>query len=113
MESDIETIIGDKNKIRMILALYRKGPMKKTALYEYASNNSNNARKIDDLADSYIVSLDYNRFDNNSTIVRLTPLGDQVARKLQDIEALMSGESPEPENNGDGTSAEIRDPAKP
>jgi len=92
VQDEIGDILGDKNKIRMIMALYDKGAMKKTDLYEYASRNSLNPRKLDEMEKANLISQNYDRFQNNMTTVSLTDLGRDVARKLRDIEGLMSGE---------------------
>lgn len=76
----------------MILALYDFGPMKKTDLYSRVKSGNLNARKLDELEMSGIVSMTTDRFQNNITIVELTEVGRAIAAKLADIKHIMSGE---------------------
>jgi len=75
----------------MILALYKKGPMKKTELYAEIPSSNLNSQKLNDLANVGLVTLNSNRFDNNSTVVELTKLGSTVAINLITVENLMIG----------------------
>ncbi len=92
MESDLGSCLGDKIKINMILALHSSGPLKKTELYSKAGRSNINARKLDELEMSGIVSMTTDRFQNNITIVELTEVGRAIAAKLADIKHIMSGE---------------------
>lgn len=91
MNLEIGSIIGDRNKIDMIIALFSKGSMKKTDLYAFTTNNNLNSRKLDELEKDGIVIQTLDRFRNNMTTVSLTDLGREVARRLKEIEGLMSG----------------------
>lgn len=91
MNLEIGSIIGDRNKIDMIIALFSKGSMKKTDLYAFTTNNNLNSRKLDELEKDGIVTQTLDRFRNNMTTVSLTDLGREVARRLKEIEGLMSG----------------------
>lgn len=93
MTGTLGDIFGDKNKIDMVLALLSKGSLKKTDLYSYTTYNNLNPRKLDELEQDGIVTQTVDRFQNNMTTVALTDLGREVARKLQEIEGLMSGET--------------------
>lgn len=101
VECDIGDILGDKNKIRMLVILMEKGPLKKTELYHFCSNNALNARKLDELSSVGLVILDVDRFQNNQTTVSLTSMGISVAKKLVAIRDIISGEVPvtEPTTN--------------
>lgn len=90
VNGDVGEIIGDKTKIRMILALYRKGELKKTELYSFVTKNSLNPRKLSELESAGLISLKYNRFNNNTTVAKLTYLGQAVAVKLIAIENLIN-----------------------
>lgn len=89
--NDIGDIIGDKTKIRMILALYRNGEMKKTKLYSFVSKNSLNPRKLEELESAELVVLKHDRFDNNSTTVNLTIKGQAAALILLKLDDLLLG----------------------
>lgn len=90
MEGDLGSYLGDKIKINMILAL-QSGPLKKTELYSKAGRSNINSRKLDELEKDGIVTQTLDRFRNNMTTVSLTDLGREVARRLKEIEGLMSG----------------------
>ena len=92
METDLVNTLGDKIKINMILALYSFGALKKTELYIRAGRSNINARKLDELEQVGVVTMTTDRFQNNLTIVELTDLGRAIARKLTDINLIMSGE---------------------
>lgn len=111
VKCDIGDILGDKNKIRMLVILLEKGPLKKTVLYNYCTNNALNARKLDELSAIGLVSLAVDRFQNNQTIVSLTPMGVSVAKKLIDIVDIISGTySGEDSPTNHGTPSEVLDP---
>ncbi|MFA7034242.1 MAG: hypothetical protein WC166_06275 [Bacteroidales bacterium] len=95
VNGDVGEIIGDKTKIRMILALYRKGELKKTELYSFVTKNSLNPRKLSELESAGLISLKYNRFDNNTTVAKLTDLGQTVAVELTAIENLINRKDPD------------------
>ncbi|MDD4222780.1 MAG: hypothetical protein PHF83_06595 [Candidatus Methanomethylophilus sp.] len=80
----------------MILALYRKGELKKTELYSFVTKNSLNPRKLSELENAGLISLKYSRFDNNTTVAKLTDLGQAVAVKLISIENLINGKDTDP-----------------
>ncbi len=84
----------------MILALYKKGPMKKTELYAEIPSSNLNSQKLNDLANVGLVTLNSNRFDNNSTVVELTKLGSTVAINLIAVENLMTGKDSDPVAQG-------------
>jgi len=89
--SELDKIV-DNNKIRMIFVLYEFGSMKKTDLYAQVKSGNLNARKLDELEQVGVVTMTTDRFQNNLTIVELTDLGRAIARKLTDINLIMSGE---------------------
>lgn len=104
--SDVASILGDKIKIRMLVALLKSGPMLKTVLYDNSGHNALNARKLVELEDAGIISMEVNRFQNNQTTVSLTPIGISVAKKLVEIDHIISGEVPvtEPTTNHSASS---------
>ncbi|HKM13680.1 MAG TPA: hypothetical protein VJY42_02000 [Candidatus Methanomethylophilaceae archaeon] len=91
MDTEISRIIGDRNKIDMILGLYHTGPSNKTVVYSFTTNNNLNARKLDELENDGIILMTQNKFDNNKTVVELTTLGTKVVTKLIEIEGIISG----------------------
>ncbi|WP_157844358.1 hypothetical protein [Candidatus Methanomethylophilus sp. 1R26] len=48
--------------------------------------------------------LDQRRFENNTTYVELTARGREVAKKLVEIEGILSDDPPEPEDSYDSSS---------
>lgn len=92
MDSKISQNIGDKNKIDMILGLYHAGPSNKSVVYSYTKQSNLNPRKLDELESCGIINMTVNRFENNKTTVELTELGMRVARKLIEIDGIISGE---------------------
>ncbi len=92
MKQEIGLIIGDRNKIDMILGLFQSGSSKKTDVYAFTTNNNLNARKLDELERVGIIAMVHDRFDNNRTIVDLTSEGRAIASKLIEIEGILSGE---------------------
>ena len=92
MKTRIGDIIGDRNKMDMIIGLYHAGPLKKTAVYAFTTNNNLNARKLDELEENRLIVMSRDPFDNNKTTVTLTLEGRAVARKLLEIEGILSGE---------------------
>lgn len=91
MDCTIADVLGDSNKIRMLMALRTHGSLKKTELYRYCSNNSNNSRKLDDLCDWGLVHLAHDRFRNNQTTITLTGKGRDVADLLASANDRMEG----------------------
>jgi len=85
-------LLESAKKMAYLLELYEKGPMKKTDVYIAVNDKSNNSAKLDELEKEGLISMSRDPFDNNKTTVSLTDLGRDVARKLKDIEGLMSGE---------------------
>ena len=87
-------LLGDMNKIRLILVLEREGTLKKTDLYSRIRANNANARKLEELEREGIVEMTTDVFAKNMTNISLTPEGHAVAKKLLDIENILSGEEP-------------------
>lgn len=86
-------LLGDMNKIRMILVLEREGTLKKTDLYSRIRANNANARKLEELEREGIVEMTTDVFAKNMTNISLTPEGHAVARRLHEIERILSGEA--------------------
>lgn len=84
VESLVE-VFGDKNKIMMMILLYSKGSLKKTDLYAGVKKSSFNARKLNDLEKVKLIKMTTDRFQNNITMVELTPSGSEVAKRLVQI----------------------------
>ncbi len=76
----------------ILLALHENGPMKKTDVYVAVNDRSNNAVKLDELEEDGLITMSRDPFDNNKTTVALTLEGRAVARKLLEIEDILSGE---------------------
>ena len=83
-------IIGDKNKMIMLLSIYCEGPLKKTDIYSFLKKNSNNARKLDELEKDSLIIMTTDRFQNNITMVELTKLGYIVADKLAELSNILA-----------------------
>ena len=85
-------LLGDMNKIRMVLVLEREGTLKKTDLYSKIKANNANAAKLEELKTEGLIVMTTDTFANNITMVSLTLEGRAVARKLLEIEGILSGE---------------------
>lgn len=94
--------LEEAHKISMLIYLYKNGRSKKTDIYSCLPQNANLAKKLSELEDKGLVVLDPRRFENNTTYVELTARGREVARKLVEIEEILSDKSPGP---GDDFSA--------
>lgn len=94
----------------MLVILMEKGPLKKTELYHFCSNNALNARKLDELSSVGLVILDVDRFQNNQTTVSLTSMGVSVAKKLVAIRDIISGTCTTESTTNHSTSSEVLDP---
>ncbi|MDD4222538.1 MAG: hypothetical protein PHF83_05330 [Candidatus Methanomethylophilus sp.] len=79
-------------KMAILLALHENGPMKKTDVYIAVNDKSNNSAKLDELENEGLIVMSRDPFDNNKTTVTLTLEGRAVARKLLEIEGVLSGE---------------------
>ena len=109
--SDVALILGVKIKIRMLVSLLKSGPMLKTVLYDCSGHNALNARKLVELEDAGLIAMEVNRFQNNQTTVSLTSIGISVAKKLIEIDHIISGTSSgEDSTTNHGTPSEVLDP---
>lgn len=84
-------ILGDRNKIDMLLGLYLHGPRNKTEVYAFTVSNNLNARKLDELKKIDLIEMRKDP-ESNGVTVSLTDLGDAVGARLRDIDCLLSGE---------------------
>lgn len=93
MKTKIGEILGDRNKMDMIIGLFHVGPQKKTDVYAFTTNNNLNARKLDELERDGLISMLRDSFNYNMTTVALTVDGSKVVKKLLEIECVLSGEN--------------------
>jgi predicted transcriptional regulator len=80
----------DRHKISILIFLLENGPSMKSRIYENISTNPRMADKIDELAEMGLVTIEQRRFENNAMFVSLTPKGTAVAKRLCEIELLIS-----------------------
>ena len=83
----------DRHKISILIFLYMNGGSMKSKIYENISTNPRMADKIDELTKMDLLAIDHRRFEKNTTFISLTPKGIVVAKKLYEIELLISGET--------------------
>lgn len=81
-----------RNVFSVLAYLYKVGRCKKTDFYNNVSRTNTMASKLDYLELNGLIKLDYRRFENNTTYVELTPVGKSVAKKLLDVQDILSGE---------------------
>lgn len=93
--------LEEAHKISMLLYLLDHGRSKKTDIYSAVPHNTNSAKKLDDLKNIGLITLETRRFENNATFVELTDKGLKVAKKLREISNILSDSDvgSEPENN--------------
>jgi len=83
----------DKHKISILIFLLKNGPSMKSKIYENISTNPRMADKINELVEMSLVTVDQRKFENNAMFVDLTPKGTTVAKKLYEIELVISERS--------------------
>jgi len=89
----VSKVLEDSNKVAIMIFIYVEGKSKKSDIYNNMVRSDRMHIKLDQLAEVGLIKLDHRPFENNSTYVELTPLGQSVAKKLMEIEHLMQGDA--------------------
>jgi len=81
-----------KNAFSVLLYLYKSGKVQKTGIYENVSYTSTMPTKLKYLEERGYITMASNKFENNTIHVELTDLGRSIAKKLREIELLISSD---------------------
>lgn len=86
------TVLENTHAITIMLILAREGSMYKGMLYQKISKNTASVqRRIDSLVKAGLVTETETKEHPFPRIIDLTPLGREVAERLDEIEELMQG----------------------
>ena len=97
----------------MLLFISDQRRVKESLLTQIVRNYDQSVKVANLLLDCGFVTNAVEISGHTTTWWSITDSGEKAAELLRAVKKLENGESPEPENNSNGTSAEIRDPAKP
>ena len=82
------SVLCDTHAIPILMHLSDNGPCSRTEIYRTVGRNANMPKKLIMLEDAGLIRMDV---VGNAGLLSLTDTGRKVARKLRDIESLLSG----------------------